>query len=251
MAALEQRFRVLEGKYKNEVPRALAAAKAEKERADRLEAELAESRKVAAAKPLVTEDEMKEFGEPLVGLQRRIAEEVTRPLLAQIEELKRSNGELGAQVKSTAQVGQSLNTQAFFTALDAKVPDWKAINEDKQFLAWLDGIDPLYGKPRQEILDEAQNSLDANRVGAFFVAYKADVQSRAAPRTEALESQITPSTTTGAPVNQNVPEKKIWTPATISKFYDDVRRGRISTEEAARIELDIHAAQREGRYKTR
>jgi hypothetical protein len=35
----------------------------------------------------------------------------------------------------------------------------------------------------------------------------------------------------------------------ITKFYDDVRRGRYKAEEAERIERDIDAAPREGRYR--
>jgi hypothetical protein len=248
---LAQRLRVLEGKYNAEVPRLSAQAKAEKERADKAEQELAELRKKQAAQPLVTPEEVKEFGEPLVELARKIAREENRTTTDENGKLRAEIAELRAQVNSTAQVGQSLNTQAFYAALDAKHSDWRALNDDAGFLKWLEEVDPLYGKPRQDVLDEAQNSLDANRVAAFFTSYKALVQSRAAPRTEALESQVTPSTkTTGAPPSTD-PTKKIWTAAMIAKFYDDVRRGNIKAEDAARIELDIQAAAREGRYRQR
>lgn len=245
---LAQRHRVLEGKYNAEVPRLAALAKAEKERAEKAERELEELRKKQNSQPLVSPEEVKEFGEPLVDMARRIAREENRVVVEENEKLKAKVDELGAQVGSTAQVGQRLNTQSFYAALDAKNADWRVINDTPEFLTWLDGVDPLYGRSRQEILDEAQNALDANRVAAFFTAFKADVQSRAAPRTEALESQITPSTIPGQPVTPDA-GKKIWTPALITKFYDDVRRGKYTTEEAGRIELDIQAAPREGRYR--
>lgn len=247
---LAQRHRVLEGKYNAEVPRLAAQAKAEKERAEKAERELEELRKKNNSQPLVTPEEVKEFGEPLVDMARRIAREENRALVEDNEKLRAKVDELGAQVGSTAQVGQRLNTQSFYAALDAKNADWRVVNDKPEFLTWLDGVDPLYGRSRQEILDEAQNALDADRVAAFFTAFKADVQSRAAPRTEALESQVTPSTTPGQPVTPDA-GKKIWTPALITKFYDDVRRGKYTTEEAGRIELDIQAAPREGRYRQR
>jgi hypothetical protein len=155
---------------------------------------------------------------------------------------------VSAQVTTTAQVGASLNTNAFFSTLDAKHSDWRVVNDDPAFLAWMGETDPLYGRTRQEILDEAQNELDANRVSAFFTAFKADVQSRAAPRTEALNDQVVPSSTTSSAPAPDA-GKKIWTPGLITKFYDDVRRGRYKAEEAERIERDIDAAPREGRYR--
>lgn len=247
-ADAEQALRVLKGKYNAEVPRLAAQAKAEREAREKAEAEAAELRKQLAAKPLVTPEEVKEFGEPLVDLARRIAREENAGLQEQVATLKRTNEELGAQVNSTAQAGARLNTQAFYDALTAKHADWREVNDNPAFLKWLDGEDSLYGRPRQLLLDEAQNALDASRVAAFFTAWKADVQTRAAPRQEALESQVTPSTTT-APAPTPDAAKKIWTPALISQFYDRLRRGLIKPDEAERIEQDIHNAPREGRYR--
>lgn len=241
---------MLQGKYNAEVPRLAAQAKAEKEAREKAEAELADLRKKNAAQPLVTPEEVKEFGEPLVDMARRLAREENRALVNANEKLQAQVDELSTRVGQTAQVGQNLNTQAFYSALAAKHADWQSVNAEPEFLKWLDEVDPLYGRPRQTILDEAQNALDAERVAAFFTRWKSDVQTRAASRTDALEAQVTPSTgsTTGAPV---APAKQIWTPALIAKFYDDVRRNRIKTADAERIELDIQAAPREGRYRPR
>lgn len=249
--SLKQSLRVLKGKYDAEVPRLSAALKAAEEARAKAEAALAEEKKKAAATPRVTEEEVKEFGKPLVDLQRKVAAEELAPFVAQIEEQKKLIEDLRAQLGQTAQVGQQLNTQSFYAALVAKVPDWEAVNVSKEFLEWLDGVDPLYGKARQLVLNEAVDSLDANRVAAFFTAFKEDVQSRAAPRTEALEAQVTPSAAPAAPVADPNAAKKVWTPAQITKFYDDVRRGKYTAEEAGRIELDIQAASREGRYRQR
>lgn len=246
----EHKLRVLQGKYNAEVPRLAAAVKAEQEARVRAEKEAEELRKKLAAAPLVTPEEVKEFGEPLVEMTRKVAREETRPVIEENEKLKGEVKDLRAQVESTQKVGSSLNTQAFYSALDAKVPNWRVTNDTPEFLKWLDEVDPLSGRARQEILDDAQNALDASRVAAFFSSYEASVQSRAAPRTEALNDQVVPSTTrTEPPAPQK--NQKIWTPASITKFYDDLRRGRYTAEEAGRIERDIDAASREGRYRQR
>lgn len=245
----EQRYKVLQGKYNAEVTRAQAEAKAAKEAQAKTEERLAALEAESRKKPLVTDEEVKEFGEPLVDMARRLAREENRVLVEANEKLQAQVAELSARVGQTAQVGAQLNTQSFYRSLDAAHADWRSVNDDPAFLSWLDGVDPLYGKPRQALLDEAQDALDAGRVAAFFTAFKADVQSRAAPRQAALEEQVTPSSSAGAV--PTTPQKKIWTSAEITKFYDDVRRKRIPEADAARIEQDIHLAQREGRYRAK
>jgi hypothetical protein len=160
----EHKLKVLKGKYDAEVPRLAAAAKAEREAREKAERELDELRKKQNSQPLVTPEEVKEFGEPLVDLARRIAREENRATVEENEKLKKRLEEVSAQVTTTAQVGASLNTNAFFSTLDAKHSDWRVVNDDPAFLAWMGETDPLYGRTRQEILDEAQNELDANRV---------------------------------------------------------------------------------------
>lgn len=253
-AALEaerQKNKVLQGKYNAEVPRLSASLKAEQDARTKLEERLTALEKERDSKPLVSEAEVQEFGEPLVNLARKIAQEEARPLKDKVSALEQENASLRARVGETAKVGASLNTQAFFSALDAKHPDWRAVNADPRFLKWLDEVDQLYGRTRQQILDEAQDALDAARVSAFFTTWKEAVQTRAAPTQQALEAQVTPSSSGGnaPPTTPADPKKKIWSAGEISQFYDRVRRNLIEPAEAGRIELEIQAAVREGRYR--
>jgi len=52
------------------------------------------------------------------------------------------------------------------------VPDWETINKNPGFLKWLQGIDPLNNRPRQDLLNEAQDRSDANRVAEFIKTWQ-------------------------------------------------------------------------------
>lgn len=253
-ATLQHKYSVLEGKYRAEVPRLTQAAQAAADAATaatRKATELQEQLAAAQnAQPLVTPEEVTEFGEPLVNLARRIAQEEMRGIGEQLAKVKGENEQLRAQVGQTAQVGAQLNTQAFYSALAAAQPDWEQVNVTPEWLKWLDGVDALTSRRRQELLDAAQEALDAPRVAAFFAQFKGEHQQRAATRSAAMEEQLTPDTSASGG-NSGEKSKQIWTPALIAKFYDDVRRKVYTPADAERIELDIQASPKEGRYRPR
>ena len=62
--------------------------------------------------------------------------------------------------------------EGYFETLEEAVPDIWTINKDPGFLNWLQEIDPLNSRPRQDLLNEAQDRLDANRVAQFFKAWQ-------------------------------------------------------------------------------
>jgi hypothetical protein len=58
-----------------------------------------------------------------------------------------------------------------FSALDASIPNWRIVNEQSEFLAWLDRYDPLTGETRQKTLMTAFNTNDSRTVVGIFNAY--------------------------------------------------------------------------------
>jgi hypothetical protein len=239
----EHRYKVLTGKYSAEVPR-LA------EEIRELKAELAAMREVKTPEPaeltlksMTPEAVVEQFGEDFAAAVGAIAERIAAQQGNKVRE------EFAPQVeqvrKSTAQTQRA----DFMRELSSLVPDWREIDVDAGFTAFLDEVDPLSGRSRREYFNEADASNNANRISRFFTSFKATKAPAPKPTPSvesriSLESQISPSS---SQKSESIPGKRFWTQADIRKFYQDMRRGLVGLDEGKRIESDILAAAREGR----
>jgi len=237
----EARYKTLHGKYNAEVPRLHAALK---EREGKLESltEEVEALRSSLAKPkesLVKPEEVNEFGEPLVDLIRRAAREEVSGKDDEITKLKKRIESFEAQTVQTKEVG-------FFEKLVQMVPDWMAVNDDPDFHAWLGEVDEFTGYQRQDILSQAEEKRDADRVARFFNAFKKVQQDTAAASSQSLESQVAPMTTRTPEAPKG---RKIWTRGEVADFYARARGGEYSDEQEAAIENEIQLAIRERRIR--
>src|SRR6516225_11051535 len=110
-------------------------------------------------------------------------------------------------------------------------PEWRQIDNDPRWRQWLLFSDPLNGRPRQSLLNDAIAKGDATRVLSFFRGYLAEAGQSPQP-------QHAPSAPTS---------KRTYTRADITRYSDAYRRGRIPEAEYQKISADIHAAIGEGR----
>ena len=237
----EQRYRSLRGKYDAEVPR-LAASNRElnaKLQSMQNEIEAIKAAKDSSRESLVKPEEVQEFGEPLVDLIRRAAREEVSAKDAEILALKAKLERFEASNVKVAEI-------SFYEGLTRAVPDWEELNRNQDFLNWLAEYDELTGLQRQDSLDDAVRSNDANRAARFFNKWKEISTKKAATVTKSLESQVVPQTST---VSTAPPGKKIWSRAEIDDFYAKARRGEISDKDMVAIEADIHAAYLEKRIR--
>jgi hypothetical protein len=234
----EHRFKVLQGKYNSEVPRLAQENKDLKSTLKSLQDQLDEL-KSKPAEPLVKPEEIEEYGEGLVNLTRRVAQEELAKKDAQIRKLESKLETLEGVTTKTVE-------KDFYSLLAAKVPEWEKINADKSFHKWLDEVDELAGYRRQDLLSQAEQARDADRVAKFFKAFEKTSKKQVADTSLALETQVAPSAnrTPNAP-----PAKKIWTRPEIAEFYRRVRSGQVSDKDVVAIESDIHAASIEGRVR--
>lgn len=89
---------------------------------------------------------------------------------SQTEEIARLKGETNTiaerQVKTEA--------ETYYDALDLAVKEWRTINKDPNFIAWLQEPEGLSNVPRQTNMTAAHNALDAATVAKYFLAYKAN-----------------------------------------------------------------------------
>lgn len=237
----EARYKTLHGKYNAEVPRLHAAIKERDSKLNSLTEEV-EALKAAVAKPresLVKPEEVNEFGEPLVDLIRRAAREEVQGKDSEIADLKRKLDSLAGATSANTEV-------SFYDALAKAVPDWMAVNDDPEFHTWLGEVDDLTGYQRQQILSQAEEKRDADRVARFFNAFKKVQEDKSAVSRTSLDSQVNP-------VASRVPEapvgKKIWTRGEIADFYARDRRGEYTEDKAAAIDAEIQLAIREQRVR--
>lgn len=237
----EHKFKVIEGKYKAEVPRLAAQIRELSQKVDSLSAENEElkSRPSEPAQALISPEDREKYGDDLLDVIRRAAKEEIGAKDAEITFLKKQLESL-----STATVKQS--EVSFYDRLGQLAPDWPVINDDPNFHEWLDEYDELTGKRRQDLLSEAENSKDADRVARFFAKWKNQKESTKATTQQALAAQVAPDSNK---VVKPPAGKRYFSRGEIADFYARARRGEVAQKELVAMEAEIHAASIEGRIR--
>lgn len=229
----KHKYSVLQGKYNAEVPRLQQEVKKLQEekaylltKVELLEKALNEQK----AQPQVVEDQeedsdiktlKEDFPEIYNAIKKLLSKTVPPEVRNLTEEVKK----------------QKMDN--FYTSLKSLVPNWEEINVDEGFLKWLKEPEGFTGKTKHELLLEAYDQFDVNRVAAFFKAYISETsnskpqQTHVAPQSRSLS---TPS------VN-----KRIYRQSQIEEFYRKKALGKIPAMEAERFEKEILSAMREGR----
>jgi hypothetical protein len=262
-ATLDHKFKVLQGKYNAEVPRLLSIveeARAQLAESQRLNQQLqqqlqappqAPQRREDTFQPLVTDKERQDFGDDLVDMIGRRAQEAVLPAVRQL--LQSELQPLKQTVARSAQSESELRQERIYRMLNERVPGWDVVNNSVEFLAWLEQVDVFSGQSRRNSLATAWNAGDAPRVVGIFEAFKREDASTStsapAPRVPA-ETLIAPGSPRGG--NEAAPGSsrgRIWSENEIKDFYDRVRRRRVPDAEYAETSAEIARAVQEGRVK--
>jgi hypothetical protein len=168
----------------------------------------------------LTRSDVENYGPDLVDLVQRGAAHALGPVLEQIQE-------------DNAQLRQRLAREARFR-LDQQVeralPDFRDRDRDPRWHRWLLGIDNLSGCVRQQLLNDAIASGDANRVTAFFRGFE-------------RESGGSHAASAAPGRTRSSGNKPIYTRSQIRDLYSAHQKGLWAGREAH----DIIAAGREGR----
>ena len=257
----EQKYKTLQGMYNKEVPRLSSENRELGSRVSQLESLLGDLKKQetpvqeAPVEKLITEDDVKEYGDS-IDVMRRAAKEEVAGQLGRVAQLEKEIAELKGVVPQVQQVKQQQKTTSekqFWDVLNREVPNWNEINSNPDFQSWLLEVDPLTGISRQTYLEDAQRKQDAGRVINFFNTFAKvsgvdnSARDKSATQSAELQKQVAPKRgRAGQPVNNDA---KTYSPKDIEKFFTDVRKGKYKgrEDERARMERDIFAAQQEGR----
>lgn len=207
--------------------------------------------------PLITDEERKAYGDEALSVMERKAREVLQPVADQLEQRN----------KQLEQELQRVKANDIYSELDRGFPEWRQVNTNEDWLAWLRLPDLYSGVVRQELLNQAFASGDATRVLAFFRGYLEDLstqgQESPASRTEPpakpparkaaipLASLAAPGRASPSPPPSASATAPTITNKDVTRFYADVTHGRYAGRENDKIarEAQIHAAVREGRVQ--
>lgn len=282
----EQRYRTLQGKYDSEV----APLRAQVQGLERVIATMSsEPRPAATPTPapaattvVIPDKDKEEFGEDLIAAARRWARaEVSEEIRGLRSDLDAIKGDVSKTASAQHDTVVMTGRQSVMAALDrdpelgaaapngARATDgatnqWRVINDNPQFITWLQQDDPFSGQNRLRLLREAFDAGNAPRMKTIFKAFMTEhtvTQSAPppqpthtpAPGTDGptLESLAAPGRASGSPPVGAPTDKRVWTHPDITAFYRDVQRGKYAQDPVARqrIENDIFAAQSEGRIR--
>lgn len=209
---------------------------------------------------LITEDEERDYGQDFLKVVGKKAKEELAPIIkgyeAKIAELeKKLQGVHGV-------VAQDSHAKLMST-LDEKLPDWRDLNTNEEFLSWLKLPDPFSGAIRHDMLKAAYAAGNASRVLAFFNGFLAEEAAVAPAKGDSdevptekvakvpLAKLAAPGRAKSAAGNSAPAEKPIFTRAQIAQFYADVANGKYRGKDSDKnkVEAQIFEAQREGRIR--
>ena len=233
----EQRFKVMEGKFKSEVPRLSEQVRDLTGQNDRLTNLVATFQEPKETKPEVpegaylTDEEFQKFEEE--GFERSTID-LIGSMAERIAEKRLSKYD--SKLDTVVSNAKAADLKSFESGLAKLIPDWSDQNNDHGFIEWLADDEGLM----QERLNRAFNKLDVERVAKIFKSYRAQTSP-----VNGLEKQVAPGkgVATATPISQ----KKTWSMDEITKFYSDQIKGKYSEKEAVKLEKDIFLAQKEGR----
>lgn len=245
----EQRYRSLDGmiqardKQVQQLHELLAAMQEQQSRAPKGGTD--GQPEAPSSTPLVTKEDEDNFGNDLVDMTRRAArEEISRFS----QELQRQFDELRNELKGISKTAEVSAQDSFEGKLDKFAPNWRKLDNDARFIAWLDE-----SSARKQPFAMAVHNRDARAVGDFFNEFERiheEEQDRrdepAQKRKQELERQVAPgkSKKTAAPESRSG-EKKTWTRSEIVSVF--ANKKQYAADEFAKLEREVAAAQREGR----
>lgn len=245
LAASEHRYRTLQGMMDKVTEDNRELRGTIRDLSEKLQAFMDSQRQPEApAKTLVTPKDEEAFGSDLIDLVRRAAQETVQSTVGDIEgKVAGKVDEVSSRVQQVADTVAKTAQERFEASLTSAVSDWREINLDPKFSAWL-------GSYGLKALNEAYGNGDVEGTAHFFANYKLftgkqTAETPAAPPPSAkLEEMVAPGKTkSGVPVST----PKMYTIADWDNAFELNRRGKLSDADLQTFEKEFFKAQQEGR----
>jgi HEAT repeat protein len=181
----------------------------------------------------LTNEDLHNFGPEMLDLAQRAALHAVAPNLQGLEQ---QNADLREQVARATK--RSLDQE-----LERAVPNWREVNRDPRFIAWLAEPDTFSARTRKDLIDEATARGDSVAVVAFFRAFLQEAGASQAPGQGGVRDAVP----AGGRRYEPQPSGRIYTRAEVARLMDPRRRGKKTDVEWARLQNEIITAGREGR----
>ena len=236
------RYSSLQGKYNSEVPDLRARNKELEARVQQLLDETSKLREMqiqreADAEGLTAADET-QYGNEMLNMVKRGIKQETAQQRKELEQLRLQLQQQKAEAERARAEDLRQRNLQFSDTMETLVPGWTTQNEDQGFIQWLQYVDPTWGIQRQQLLNQAAQSYDVQRVAAIFNLYRSETAQK--QKDSPLAQQVSPTHTASANPSNTGATK--WTSEKIAQFFEDARHGMYSPEEEERIENEIDAA---------
>ena len=211
-----------------------------------------------SAERFITAEEENDYGSDFLNVVGKKAKEEMLPIVKGYEQ---KIAELEAKLVGVNGYVEQDAKSRMESTLDDRVPNWRDVNFDPNFISWLKLPDPYSGAIRHELLKAAYSRNDTPRVSAFFNGFlaeeaavdpaKGETGRSAAPAKPSLQDFAAPGRAKTAAASGAPAEKPNFTRAQIAKFYAESAAGKFRGKEAEkdRIEAQIFEAERAGRIK--
>lgn len=212
------------------------------------------------AEKLITEDEERDYGQDFLKVVGKKAKEELAPIIKGYEA---KIAEMEKKLQGVNSVVAQDSHAKLMSTLDEKLPTWRDLNTNEEFLSWLRLPDPFSGAIRHDMLKAAYAAGNASRVLAFFNGFLAEEAAVAPAQGDSddvptekvakvpLAKLAAPGRAKTAAGNSAPAEKPIFTRAQIASFYADVANGKYRGKDSDKnkFEAQIFEAQREGRIR--
>jgi len=259
---------VLKGKYSAEVPVFQTDLRKERAKVELLQEELEKARSATPEAPAgqqnivrpdqITDEELAAFGVTEQNLEDYGPEFWKQQIAIQKNQAMQIQSQM-TQIQAQATPEQMSQEEAtFFSSMDGLVPQWREINNSREFERFLTEQDPVVGMSYGDLLNDAADSNNAVRTAAIFKVFMDSVsQSTGALPAPAVpqqvnvslpsvQSQVVPST---SPHGQGPAQKRIYTPQEWKAAMISLTTGKVRGERAVALEKELNAATQEGRVR--
>ena len=253
----KQKYNTLRGKYDAEVPRLHQQVKQLTDELGNFREEMT-AKKEAPTKPkekvsLVTDADREEFGEDLLNVQRKVAQEVAQDYE---EKLEQQNSVIKALQDKIAGTDKQVGETQFSQRLVNLIPDFAQVDNDERWVAWLNEHDPMLRAPRRVQAQEAFNNGDAEAIADYVKLWKSTLaettnEPEKPVAKQELEKQVAPNRSANSVKAPTTPNSKIYSSRDMDNAWTKVRtlntRGKY--DDAAKLEAELTVAYMENRVR--
>ena len=249
-AIWHERYKEINGKYLNEVPRLAADKRELKKDIARLEEQV----RVLTEQMVAKDNNGKEPHSQDAGINKLLdtfgeagAQEIGAYLDERVKEIERKFESKLKPVETgieTIKTGQAVTARQRYTeGLDNLVPNWRQYDRDPAFNKWLDNNFLQYtGQSFGQILTEADANMNVPVIAKIILDYEKNITPQKNisddTRQKELEKQLTPAKAGGSGRIPKGNEVETYSKKVIDKFYQDWQSQKLKMSIPDRMKMD-------------